>query len=509
MIEARYADSFDPAPGPTAAGLLRTASNGGREGPGRSGVFRAKSASPPPAIRTVCEAQRELSVLGEVDVLVCGGGPAGTGAAIAAARTGASTLLVERYGFLGGMATAGLVVPHFDCFLNRGLNQELIDRLKEREAWGAEFWRISFDPEQFKHVSEDLVLESGCDLLYHSFAVAALVEGDRIRGAVIETKSGRHAVLAKVVVDCTGDGDVAARAGAPFAKGREEDGALQPMTMMFRLGGVQWVQTHSTQMMALVQEALERTREPFRLAFERPWAIHLPNPGEVAVQLVHVRGVDATDVRDMTRAEIEGRRQTQAVVQFIRQHVPEFREAYLIETATQIGVRETRRILGDYVLTGEDVIEGRKFADGVATASFGIDIHRPDDNGQTGIRTKGAYDIPYRCLVPRELEQLLVAGRCISGTFEAHASYRVKGPCMAMGQAAGTAAALAARHGVSPRQLDVSALRSTLQQQGVVLHEPGVPERTGEHEPMNRPARPSRALAEALASGVSNYHGPG
>jgi hypothetical protein len=469
MIQVRFDDTFLPHSGPTQAGLIETASNGGRTGEGRSGVVLPQEEPPAPSIRSIREAERELAVLGEVDVLVCGGGPAGTGAAIAAARTGASTLLIEQYGYLGGMSTAGLVTPHFDCFLNKGLNQELIERMQSRRAWGAPFWRISFDPEQFKMVSEEMVLDSGSDLLYHAFAVAALIEGERMCGVVIETKSGRFAVLAKVVIDCTGDGDIAARAGAPYEKGRPEDGLLQPMTMMFRLGGVEWVQTDGTQMFQLVQQAIAETGHHFRLAFERPWAIHLPNPGEVAVQLTHVRGVDATDARDLTRAEIEGRRQTQAVVEFLTRHVSEFRNAYLIETAAQIGVRETRRILGDYVLTLEDLIAAKKFDDGIATASFGVDIHDPVGKSQIGGPLTGVYDIPYRCLLPRTVEQLLVAGRCISGTHAAHASYRVKGPCLAMGQAAGTAAALSVQYGVSPRKLDVAALRRELQRQGVEL----------------------------------------
>jgi hypothetical protein len=490
MIEVRYEDTFLPHPGPTQAGLIETASNGGQEGEGRSGVIVPEVEAPAPSLLSVREAEHDLSVLGEVDVLVCGGGPAGTGAAVAAARTGASTLLVEQYGYLGGMSTAGLVTPHFDCFLNKGLNQELIERMEDRAAWGAPFWRISFDPEEFKMVSEDMVLDSGSDLLYHAYVVAALLEGDRVRGAVIETKSGRFAVLAKVVIDCTGDGDIAARAGAPFEKGRPEDGLLQPMTMMFRLGGLKWVQTNGTQMFQLVQKAIAETGHHFRLAFERPWAIHLSNPGEAAVQLVHVRGVDATDARDLTRAEIEGRRQARAVVEFLRQYVPEFEGSYLIETAAQIGIRETRRIMGDYVLSLDDVQAGRKFDDGITTVSFGIDIHDPVGKSQIGGPITGVYDIPYRCLVPRNVEGLLVAGRCISGTHEAHASYRVKGPCLAMGQAAGTAAALSAQQDVHPRALDPSALRKELRGQGVVLDATERPKPEWSTDQSLKPRRP-------------------
>ena len=469
MIQVRYGDTNLPHPGPVQSRLIETASNGGQKGEGRSGVMIATQDPHRNDIRTLIEAEHTLTVLDEVDVLICGGGPAGTAAAISAARTGAKTLLVEYYGYLGGMSTAGLVTPHFDPFLNNGINQELMDRLKKRNAWGAPFWRISFDPEQFKMVSEDMVLESGSDLLYHTLAVAAIVEDNHLCGVVIEIKSGRFALLAKVVIDCTGDGDIATRAGAPYEKGRPGDNLLQPMTMMFRMGGLEWVQTDGTQLYQMVQKAIADTGHHFRLAFERPWAIHLPNPGEVAIQLVHVRGVDGTDAHDLTVAEIEGRRQTRTVVEFLIQHVSEFRNAYLIETAAQVGVRETRRILGDYILTLDDVRIGRKFDDGIATVSFGVDIHDPVGKSQIGGGITRVYDIPYRCLLPRKIDGLLTAGRCISGTHSAHASYRVKGPCMAMGQAAGTAAALSVQHNVAPRDLDTGSLRRELNHQGVVL----------------------------------------
>ncbi|SEE56237.1 FAD-dependent oxidoreductase [Jiangella alba] len=460
----------------------------------------------------VHEEARELPVLADVDVLVCGGGPAGTAAAIASARSGSKTLLLERHGFLGGMATAGLVVPHWDSHQNGGVNADVIDRLGSRGGWGAEGWKISFDPELWKHVSEDLVLDSGSDLLYHTFVVGTLRAGRAVKGVVIETKSGRFAVLARVVVDCTGDGDVAARAGAHFEKGRD-DGLMQPMTTMFRLGGVTWVQRRNAELRDLIEQAIERTGDEYRLPYDYPWAIHLPNPGEVAVMLVHVRDVDGTDVRDLTRAEIDGRRQTLAVVDFLRRHVAEFADAHLIETAPQVGVRETRRITGEYVLTGDDVASGRSFEDAVATVSFPADIHEPAGTGQVGFRVgsgpvrRGRYDIPYRALIPRDIDQLVVAGRCISGTFEAHASYRVKGPCMAMGQAAGVAASLSASSGVAPRDLAVRDLRRALLEQNVKLDTDSTDVRdwrweTVENDPTYRPDRGTMRQ-------LSAYHGPG
>lgn len=495
------ADTHVPDMTPIAERLFRTRSTGGLHDAG-SGVRPASTPQQPRSL--LLEEAKHLPVLAEVDVLVCGGGPAGTAAAIAAARAGASTLLVERYGFLGGMATAGLVVPHFNPHLNRGLNGEIIRKLDDLDAWGAEFWKISFDPEKWKHVSEELVLDAGADLLYHAHVTAAIVDGDTVRGAVIETKSGRFALYSRVVVDCTGDGDVAARAGASYDKGRESDGLMQSMTTMFRLGGVQWVQRGPEELWQLMDDAIRSSSSDYRLPFEYPWAIHLPNPDEIAVQLVHIRGVDGTDVRDLTLAEIEGRRQALTVVAFLHDHVPGFENSYLIDTAAQVGVRETRRIRGEYTVTIDDIAAGRHFDDSVASVSFPIDIHESDSERQT-VRSvarsaRGAYDIPLRAMIPLGLENILVAGRAISGTYEAHASYRVKGPCVAMGQGAGVAAATAALAGASVRETPFAEVRSVLEGQGVRFWDANGGERIvteTENDPHAR-RRP-----------ISAYRGPG
>lgn len=246
---------------------------------------------------------------------------------------------------------------------------------------------------------------------------------------------------------------------------------MQPMTYMFRMGGVSWVQRKPEELFHLCEKAIAETGDTYRLPYHFPWAIHLPNPHEIVMQLSHVRQVDGTDARDLTRAEMEGRRQVLEVCKFLRARVPEFAHSYLIETANQIGVRETRRIIGEYILSDEDVLEGQRFDDGIADVSFGVDIHDPVDKSQpvyaVGRRTKGSYQIPYRSLVPLEMDQILVAGRCISGTYVAHASYRVKGPCMAMGQAAGVAAALAVQDNIAPRRVDPAEIIDGLQAQGV------------------------------------------
>lgn len=473
---ARYvsvADARWPSSGPTSAGLQWTPANGGNSGdPTRGVISRPGSGS---GLGLVSE-HREIPILDRVDVLVCGGGPAGTAAAIGAARHGARTLLLERYGFLGGMATAGLVVPHWDPRQNAGVNLEFIAELEKRGAWGADLYRNSFDPEIWKHVSDQLVLDAGADVLYHTLIVGALRDGDRVDGVVVETKSGRFAILSDVVVDATGDADVAAHAGAEYRVGRDEDGLMQPMTTMFRLGGVDWVQHRGEELFELVNAAVHETGSDFRLAYEWPWAIHMPNAGEVGMMLTHIYQVDGTDVRDLTRAEIEARRQAAATADFLRENVAEFASSYLIDTAPQVGIRETRRVVGDYTLTTDDVVNGRAFSDVITTVSFAMDIHHPDDGGTTALRVgasgagqRGVYDIPYRSLVVKGLEQLLVAGRCISGSHEAHASYRVKGPCMAIGQAAGVAAAIASEDLMTVRSIDVDRLQGALRAQGVVL----------------------------------------
>ena len=422
----------------------------------------------------VTEAARRTPVVAEVDVLVAGGGPAGVGAALSAARAGATAMLVERYGCLGGLWTSGLVNPLFDHANKGGILRELIGELKARGCWRDDPLRpgflTTFDIEQMKCLLDERMAEAGVEVLFGAWVADAIVEGGRVRGVLVESKPGRGAILAKVVVDCTGDGDAAARAGAPFEKGRPEDGLMQPLTLMFRLSGCDFVQRDSGHLRELMERvAGERGVE--LPPFVRPWIIPLPTPGDAVVQLVHVYGVDAADARQLSAAYVAGRREARHVFEEIFRHIPELGDVRLVQTAEQMGVRETRRIMGGYVVSLDDLTEGRRHADGICTATFGIDIHpiRPADRDHAKMPRVKPYHIPYRSLVPRGIEGLLVAGRCISGTHEAHASYRVTGNCVAMGEAAGLAAAWCAAQGTPPRTLDGARLRHALQEQGTIV----------------------------------------
>ncbi|MGD8240705.1 MAG: FAD-dependent oxidoreductase, partial [Armatimonadota bacterium] len=389
------------------------------------------------------------------DVIVCGGGPAGIAAAVGAARLGASTLLIERYGFLGGMATAGVVHPWMtfhaeDKQLIAGVLQDIIDRLKERGAYkvSSHFGNVHhcFDPEELKQVELELVLDAGVRLLLHTLIVDTIREGDCVRGVATESKSGREEHRGAIIIDATGDGDMAAGGGAEYEKGRAEDGLMQPMTLQFRMGGVDVRRMPSREEINDIYVAAKERGEIDNPRENLLW-FDTTYEDQIHFNTTRVTHVDGTSGDDLTRAEIESRRQTWEVVRLLQQHVPGFERAYLLWTAPQVGVRETRRIMGDYVLTEDDVLAARKFPDAVTLGSYDIDIHNPAGTGTIikSLPTGDYYGIPYRCLLPRGLEGLLVAGRPISTTHEAHSSVRIQAICSGTGHAAGIAAALAAK----------------------------------------------------------------
>lgn len=430
----------------------------------------------------VVESPRTLAVRGSYDVIVCGGGPAGVGAALAAAREGARTLLIEKYGMLGGVWTAGLLNPFFECIGRGWLVDELMRKLAESGAFAS--WRkerygdFVFDVETMRRVLEVLMGEAGVDLLYYTLVADAIVEDDRIRGVVIESKAGREAILATAVIDCTGDGDVLARAGCAYELGRASDGMVQPMTLMFEIVGLPegWEQRSSQELYDQMIKAIAEHRLGYRLPYPRcgyaPWVINTPVAGTADVQCTHVK-VNPLDPGSLTRGTIECRRQAYETVDIFRR-IPGMERVRLTHSAAQIGVREARRLKGRYYLTARDLIEGRRFEDAVTSCAFVIDIHdlekggTAEDLGKVRIRP---YEIPYRALIPERLRGLLVAGRCISGSHEAHASYRVTGTAMALGQAAGLAAARAVRDGVELDAVDGRKLRSTLQERGAKFAE--------------------------------------
>ena len=395
---------------------------------------------------------REIPVRNECDVLVVGAGPAGFGAAVSAARAGARTTLVEYGGKLGGMWTLGLLSPFFDNHHHDGLNRELREALQARGCWGG-LWNISFDPTEMAMLLDELALDAGIDILFYTMATEPIMEDGMLKGVVVENKSGPQAILAKTVVDCTGDGDIAARAGAPFEIGGPE-GACQPMTMMFKIGGVkaEYGRDDTIGFYKELTKVVAETDVLSGVPFNNPAIIKLPREGEALIQWTHVRHRLGTDGDELSKATLEGRRQIRRAMELFKAIRPVLGDVYLMELPMVVGVRETRRVKGEYYVTDDDVKEGRRHEDGICLVHFGVDIHEPSKSTQTCFGHNG-FDIPLRSLVPLGVENLLTAGRCISGSFVAHAAYRVTGDCLKMGEAAGVMAAVAAARDVSVRHL--------------------------------------------------------
>src|SRR2546427_3125379 len=453
---------------------------------------------------------RIAQLAAETDVLVVGGGPAGLGAALGAANAGAAVILAERYGFLGGKAKAALVMALMSFFTQMprrekqstttllptehgpgepvvaGALTTLLDRLVG--AGGAILpslqtgYVVPFDPEIFKLVALDLLDEAGVRFLFHAFA-SDIVVNHGVKGVVFETKSGPVVIRARVVVDCTGDGDLAARAGAAYEMGREDDPLVQPMTLMFRVTEFEraafkaYVKEHPDQWRSvhglwyLIRKATESGE--LQLSREDLLFFATPHEKEISVNSTRVTNVLGTDVWDLSYAEWESRRQMREIAAFLRRYVPGFEKSYVVQSGVNIGVRETRRILGDYQLTADDILQARKFPDVIARSTYPVDIHNPEGTGTLLKRLPPgeAYDIPLRCLLPQEIDRVLVAGRCISGTHEAHSSYRVMPVSMATGQAAGVCAALSARHGKPPREIPSADVQDELIRQGANLRD--------------------------------------
>lgn len=404
-------------------------------------------------------------VVATPQVLVVGGGLAGVAAAVTASRMGCDTLLVERAGSLGGMGTTGLVPPAFRATLSGGIVEEYCRRLDE--AGGPTENR---NPEIMKYVLLDMMQESKARLMLYTLAVDAIVREKTIEGVVVENKSGTQALLAHVVIDCTGDADVAAWAGAPFEIGRGRDEETQTQTLVFLLGNVNTgkLMPVRKQLPDFVREA--RKNGDFKSRFAGGAAIQpvvLGEHGVVNVNSINVPQVSGLKVEDLTYSHIEAHREAVLLVDFYRKYVPGCEECYLLDTAEFIGVRESRRIVGEYTLTGEEALAGAEFPDAIARGFYPIDIHSPDGTGDAaGARLGQPYDIPYGCLVPKEIDNLLVAGRPISADHVAHGSLRVMGTTMPLGEAAGCAAALCVAKERTPRELDGRRVRRMLRRLG-------------------------------------------
>ena len=421
------------------------------------------------------EPARQIPVSAETDVLVVGSGPAGFSAAINAARQGAEVMLLEAAGATGGIATIGMM-SHFTGSVKSRFYEELLSRMAERNEGEQKGVRtVTIDTEQLKTLCLDMLAEAGVKLRLYTMACGAIVEDGQVKGVVTESKSGRQAILAKVVVDATGDGDVAASAGVPYHKGRESDGLMQPVTIMFKVAGVDYeravfpgsfettVDTPRGELQALAREKL-----PFPAGHVLLYRSTLP--GVVTCNMTNSIDIDGTDAVSLTHGEQVCRSQLNAIVAFLREYVPGYENCFLISSASLLGVRETRHFKGLYTLTQEDILNRTLFEDWVVReARFNFDVHNLTGASldKTGVQKyfpkDNYYSIPYRCLLPEGVDGLLLAGRNISGTHMAHSNYRVMPMCVAMGEAAGVAAALAALRGIDPKDVPAAAIQAVIE----------------------------------------------
>lgn len=437
------------------------------------------------------EPSRTTPVYGDYEVVVVGGGPAGIAAALAAARAGRSTICIERYGFFGGAGTAaglstfcGLhaVVHGTHEQVVHGIASDILARLKSMDGLNAPHLTIqnqitaqAYDISAFKIAADELMAEARVHVLFHAFATGvAMADEGKIGAVFVETKSGRFAIRGRLFIDGSGDGDVAAWAGAPYEVGDGQGNMLYPSTM-FRINGVNPAEAGRAWELipGLMEEAEKAGR---RFPRKKPIVRPQRNPIEWRANLTQIKNPDGTavsgiDARELSYGEIEGRRQCWDVFQFIKERTPGFENAYIVEIAPQIGIRETRRIVGDYVLTEDDILGCRDFSDSIGVQGWPVEAHIKGDVKFVFAppSSRGFNEIPYRIILPKKVDNLLIAGRCASMTHEGQSSARVSGPCFVMGQAAGTAADLALAANVAPRAIDVATLQQRLRATGVNL----------------------------------------
>jgi hypothetical protein len=441
--------------------------------------------------KTIAEPARQVPLYGEYEVAVLGGGPAGIAAAVAAARAGRRTLLIERYGFLGGMGTAAGVTNFCGLHANvhgemhrvvQGIASDLlgrIDRLGGLNAPHLILGKIlaqAYDTAAYKIAADDLLLSHKVDLLFHALGAGAVMHDDgRIHALMVETKAGRQAITADIFIDCSGDGDLAAWAGARFEVGDNAGGMLYP-SMMFRLNGIDPEKAGDA--WRTIPALMEKAEASGTHHFPRKAAIVRPqrSPIEWRVNFTQLAREDGSAINglepdDLTRGEIDGRRQAINAFDFLRT-VPGFEKSYIVDLPPQLGIRETRRIVGGYMLSGEDVLACASFYDSIGVNGWPMESHVAGDvifKFPPIPESRGFNELPYRMLVPEGVDNLLVAGRCASMTHDGQSAARVSGACFAMGEAAGSAAALALSGNTLPRDIAVDKLQLQLRQQGAFL----------------------------------------
>lgn len=425
-------------------------------------------------MQTYHENAKELPIAGEYDVIVAGSGPAGTAAAVMAGRMGAKVLIIEWNNAIGGISTSGMM-SHWTGSVTSPMYTEILQRSADMNE-GEQKGKIQqfINPENLKTVYLDMLKDANVDVLLYTFVCGVVMEGDQLTGVITESKSGRRVFRSKVVVDGTGDGDVAAFAGVGYHKGRESDGKMQPTTLMFKVAGVDmsravllgsFESTYQTEKGEL--QALAKEHIPYPAGHLLAYKSTLP--GIVTCNMTNCTDIDGTKAEDLTRAEIVCRSQMPAIVKYLREFVPGFENCYIISAGSMMGVRETRHFKGVYTLNENDILTAKVFDDWVVRgAHFNFDVHNMTGSGldATGVQKhwtqpKG-YTIPYGCLVPEKINGLLLSGRNISGTHIAHSNYRVMPICVGIGAAAGAAAAAAIKKGVQVRDIKGEELQNRL-----------------------------------------------
>ncbi|WP_059053398.1 FAD-dependent oxidoreductase [Paenibacillus senegalimassiliensis] len=444
-----------------------------------------------------------------LDVIVVGGGISGVMAAVAAAKSGAKTLIVESQGYLGGTLTANGVGPMMTFHAGeklaiQGLTNELIERLKRIgkspghifDTVGFTYSVTPFDAEALKVELESMILENGGQILYHTMLAEVHTEDQRITEITVCNKSGLSKLAAKVFIDATGDGDLSVRAGAAFTKGRESDGAMQPMTLKMKMINVDiakvkaYIHAHPEDFplykgdTSIIEDAPRLSTAGFVSLFKQAkerGEISIPRedilffetntPGEVILNTTRILGHDGTDAWSLSRAETVGRKQCRELELFVKKYIPGFENAIVESTGPSIGVRGSRQIVGLYTLTAADILSQTPFEDTIAHSGYPIDIHNPDGEGTKHEKLEwgGMYSIPYRCLVTPSLHNVIVIGRCLSATFEAQAAVRTTPTTGAIGHAGGVAAAQAALHDLNVQEVDVAKVQQVLKEQGAYL----------------------------------------